>query len=95
MNCIVKWAVVAGAVLMAGCGGAAATEESELPVEASEEAELRPASCVPGALTEITYYRDATKTEEVGRQDCLCNGTIIRGGVVSPHVSIWTYGCLR
>jgi|GEM_PF-3560534 len=95
MNCIVKWAVVAGAVLMAGCGGEVAPEERELSVEASEAAELRPASCVPGALTQITYYRDATQTEEVGRQDCLCNGRIIRAGVVSPYVYIHAVGCLR
>jgi hypothetical protein len=94
MNRFIKSGVVAGALLLAACGGEAPVDEQELSSEEVEQASA-PASCNGINLTQITYFSDATKTVEVGRRDCLCNGSAIVGGRTSPYRTVMTMACFR
>ncbi|MFY2558082.1 hypothetical protein ACN469_10660 [Corallococcus terminator] len=94
MNGCLKMGVVVGAMLLAACGGEAVVDEQERSVDAVEQASI-PASCNGINLTKITCFSDATKTVEVGRRDCLCNGTAIVGGRTSPYRTTMSFACFN
>ncbi|MFP2961244.1 hypothetical protein ACLEPN_26405 [Myxococcus sp. 1LA] len=95
MNRFAKWTVVAAGVLMAACGGEVASEEQGLSLKDEETSFERPRLCIGGGtyMTEVTYYTDATKTEEAGREDCLCSGVVLKSGRVTPYSNVRTSLC--
>lgn len=71
----------AGALLITGCGGA--LESAAPQLSASEQALLW--ACT-GANTWTRYwYSDSSQTNEVGREDCYCDGSVMKYGTTSGY----------
>ncbi|MHA7633428.1 DUF6289 family protein [Corallococcus sp. M7] len=81
----IKFALLAGALLLASCGGDPAQDAVATDVGTAEQAILP--QCRVGQNTRIFFYSDAARTNQVGQRVCPCTGPVITTGQVT---SIWS-----
>ncbi|RKG84092.1 hypothetical protein D7V88_22675 [Corallococcus terminator] len=74
-------------MLLAACGGTESSPGQDTAVDQVEQA-IAPISCGVDPNRSVTYYSNSSKTVEVGRRDCRCDGKEINLGQKTPY---WTY----
>jgi hypothetical protein len=73
------------ALFLIGCGGVVETEET-LETPGTTEQQLLWACRGTSTWTRY-WYSDSSKTNEVGREDCECDGTVYKYGTTRGYYS--------
>lgn len=90
----VKRVAAAGiaALFISACGGELAEEKAPEALDNTEQAIIW--ACTGGSTWTRYWYSNSSKTVEVGREDCYCDGTVYEYGTTSGYYSqVAGYSC--
>ncbi len=90
MNRFLTGVMLTGAMLLGACGGVETSPGDDVQLDTVEQG-IAPLDCGVEPNQYVTYYSNSTRTVEVGRRDCTCDGNAIYYGEVTPWYRAFSY----